>query len=433
MDSKKYTLMFRSADLKKLALLILSTFIAISANSQATFMPGYIIDLHGNTIQGLIDDAGEVENMKMCHFKATEDSEAVDYLPGAISAYRYDNSKFYETKSVDIEGRGYLVFAECLVKGVASLYYVRSEDFELYFMEKENSAIVPLTNEKKELMIDGNKTTVQSKSYIRMLKATFSDCYEIQASIDNVTLSHRSLKNITCKYNDCRDTGTPCITYDKGSRVRFRFGPVIGYSLNKFMLKGSEPFESFEFDNSNDPVVGLVVDLSSSRLGNVSIQFGTDFGFSDFTTTYDEKDPIYPLTTNSYTVYMEGTSMKFYTGAKYNFGRKRFKPNLGAGLMFSKYIQPDFWYEVETYVNDILTTTEEWYGDPVGNWLFGAYLQAGVDMDLGRKMVLFANVKGGFGTSNPKTLAGLNVDNEYEQIRVRYDMIPVTFSLGILF
>ena len=425
--------MFRSADLKKLILLLLTAFMAIGANAQANFSPGYIIDLQGDTIQGLIDDAGEVENMKMCHFKASEDSETLDYLPGAIASYRFAGSKFYETKSVTIDGRDYLVFAECLVKGKASLYYVRSEDFERYFMEKENSAIVPLTNEKKELVIDGNKTTVQSKSYIRMLKATFSDCYEIQASIDNVTLSHRSLKNITCKYNDCADAGAPCITYDKGSRIKFRVGPVIGYSLNNIMLKGSEPFESFIFDNSNDPVVGLVVDLSSSRLGNLSFQFGTDFGLSDFTTTYEEPDPVYPLTTNQYTVYMEGTSMKMYTGAKYNFGRKRFKPNLGGGLMLHKYIQPDFRYEVETYLRDVLISTDEWHGDLVDNWLFGAYLQAGVDMDLGRKLVLFANVKGGFGTSNPKTMNILNEGNDYDQIRVRYDMIPVTFSLGILF
>jgi hypothetical protein len=176
-----------------------------------------------------------------------------------------------------------------------------------------------------------------------------------------------------------------------------------------------------------------VVDLSSSRLGHLSFQFGTDFGLSNFTTTYEEPDPIYPLTTNKYKVYMEGTSMKIYTGAKYTFGRKSFKPNLGGGLLLHKYIQPDFWYEVETYLRDILTSTEEWHGDPVGNWLFGAYLQAGVDMDLGRKMLLFANVKGGFGTSNPKTISALNEDNDFEQLRVRYDMIPVTFSLGILF
>ena len=69
----------------------------------------------------------------------------------------------------------------------------------------------------------------------------------------------------------------------------------------------------------------------------------------------------------------------------------------------------------------------------MGNLLFGAYIQAGVDIDISKRLVLFANVKGGFGTTNPKTLAGLTDDAQYDQARVRYDLMPITFSLGILF
>lgn len=426
--------MFRSTDLKKLILVLLSAFIAINASTQGHFLPAYIIELNGDTIHGLIDDRGEVESSMICHFKADEDSEPVEYLPGSISAYRFIDSKYYESKSVSKNNSVQEVFAECLVKGVATLYHVRTEGFELYFLEKENSPMVALTNEPKEVTVNGSKTTVNSNSYIRMLKVTFSDCFEIQSSIDNVNLSYKSLKSITCKYNDCVGEGAECITYDTGSRVKFRIGPVVGYSINNFIVKGGEPFQSFEFDNSSGPVLGLVVDLGFSRLGDqLWFQLGTDIGQSDYYTTFEEADPIYPSTMYQYNVHMQGTSMKIYTGAKYNFGRNRVKPNIGGGFMFHKFIQPDFWYEIETHVGDVITSTEEWHGDPVGKWMYGAYLQAGVDMDLGKRLVLFANVKGGFGTTNPTTLAGLDDDDEYEQIRVRYDMIPITFSLGILF
>ncbi len=326
-----------------------------------------------------------------------------------------------------------MVFAECLVKGIASLYYLRTENSEHYFIEKENSALVALTNETKEVMINGSKTTVHSNNYIRMLKATFSDCFEIQPSIDNVNLNHRSLSSITCKYNDYVGKGQLCITYEQRSRIRFRIGPVIGFSINNLSVRETEPFESFEFDNSNDPVLGLVLDICSSRLGNhLSFQLGTDFGKSNYTTTYEETSPIYPSTVYYYDVYMQGISMKIYGGAKYNFGRHRVKPNLGGGLMFHKYIQPDYRYELETHERNIITT-EEWHGEPVSNWLFGAYVQAGVDIDISKRLVLFANVKGGFGTTNPKTLAGLTDDAQYDQARVRYDLMPITFSVGILF
>ena len=417
----------------KINLIALILFAVSNLSGQTSFQSAYIIDINNDTIQGLIDNTGEVQNSKICSFKASEESEAVNYLPGEITGYRFANSKFYVSKSVDIDDSIQNVFAECLVKGIASLYYLRSEDYELYFIEKEGSALVALTNEPKEVMINGSKTTVHSNSYIRMLKATFSDCFEIQPSIDNAKLHHRSLSSITCKYNDYVGNGHASITYEQGSRIKVRIGPVIGFSINNFSVKGSEPFESFEFDNSNDPVLGLVLDISSSRLGNhFSFQLGTDFGKSNYTTTYEETSPIYPSTVYYYDVYMQGISMKIYGGAKYNFGRHRVKPNLGGGLMFHKYIQPDFWYELETHEGDIITT-EEWHGEPVGNLLFGAYIQAGVDMDISKRLVLFANVKGGFGTTNPKTIAGLTVDGEYEQIRVRYDLMPITFSLGILF
>jgi len=402
-------------------------------SGQAVFQPGYIIELNGDTVRGTIDNAGEVQNSKICHFIANEQSETVDYLPGAITGYGFVDGQFFVSKDIGLNGNNQIVFIECLVKGIASLYYLRNEDTEHYFIEKEGSALVALTNETKEVMINGNKASVRSNKYIRMLKATFSDCLEIQPSIENVNLNHRSLTSITSKYNEYVGNGVEYITYKQASRVRFRIGPVIGYSINNFTLKGSEPYGNFDFENSNDPIVGLLLDLSSSRQGNhLSFQLGTDIGKSEYHTSFEEKSPIYPLTTFYYDVNMKGISMKIYGGVKYNFGKGRVKPNLGGGLMFHKYIQPDFWYELEIHYRDEITT-EEWHGDLVSNWLYGAYIQAGIDIDLNQKLALFANLKGGFGTTNPKTIAGLVDDGQYAQIRVKYELIPITFSLGILF
>lgn len=414
-----------------LMVLILTVFSTL--NGQVIFQSGYLIELKGDTVQGQIDNGGDVQNSRACYFKVSEQSEPEEFLPGAISGYGFTEKQFYVSKAIDRDGSAQIVFVECLVKGIASLYYLRNEDDELYFVEKQGSALVALTNEPKEVMVNGSKTTVRSNNYIRMLKATFSDCLEIQPAIENVKLNHRSLTSITCKYNDYVGNGAACITYNQRARVKFRIGPVIGFSSNNITLIGSEPFDSFEFDSSNDPVLGLVLDISSSRLGNqFSFQLGTDFGKSSYSTSYQETSPIYPMTVYYYDVYMQAISMKIYAGAKYNFGRQRVKPNLGGGLMFQKYIQPDFWYELETHEGDLITT-EEWHGDPLGNLLFGAYIQAGVDIDISKRLVLFANVKGGFGTTNPKTLAGLTDDAQYDQARVRYDLLPITFSLGILF
>jgi hypothetical protein len=331
-----------------------------------------------------------------------------------------------------MDGVDQLVFLECLVKGSASLYYFRNEDTELYFIEKVGEKMLALTNETKEVMVNGSTTKVYTKRYIGLLKATFSDCLEIQPSIDNVKLTHKSLKSITCKYNELVNDGESCMVYDKSSRFKLRIGPHIGFSSNQFTLKGVLPYGAFDFTNSNDPVFGIMLDLSSRRLGNkLSFQVGTELGKSSFQASYEEPDPIYPIM-YGYDVHMHGVSMKMYAGAKYDFTSGRVRPNLGGGLMFHKYLQPDFWYDLETNDRGVITT-EEWHGDIASNLFYGAYLQAGVDMDLSRKLILFANIKGGYCLTNPKTIAGVDDEGDLEQIRIKSQLIPISFSIGLLF
>lgn len=363
-------------------------------SGQANLQPGYIIDLNRDTIQGLIDNTGEVKNSMICRYKAGEQSESVDYLPSEILGYNFTDGKYYVSKQVNIEGTEQMVFAECLVKGAASLYYIRNEDTELYFVEKEGTGMVALTNERREEMVYGVMTSYHTYSYIEMLKVTFSDCPEIQPSLENAKLNHRSLVSITCKYNEYEGNGEPCITYEKCSRVRFRIGPFIGFSTNRFKVIGEHPFDAFDFKNSNDPVFGLLLDISSSRLGNhLSFQLGTEWSKSEYEAYYEEQNWL-QTATNYYDVYMQGISMKLYGGANYSFTRGRVKPSLGGGLWFHKYIQSDFWYEVERHTGEYVTENE-WHPDIASNWLYGVYLQAGVDVDLTKRLILFANVRGG--------------------------------------
>lgn len=414
-------------------LLFISFLSAVSAiYGQTGFRPGYIIDTNHDTIRGVIDDRGEVQNSRACLYRASELSESVEFLPEEISAYRFEEGKSYVSRTIDLNGLEQMVFIECLVKGVASLYYFRNEDTELYLIEKEGEKMLALTNDEKEVMINGTATRVYTKRYIRLLKATFYDCLEIQSFIDQAKLNHRSLKSITCKYNDYVSNGESCIVYDQTTRFRLRVGPVIGFSSNHLSMTGDRTFDSFDFDNSNDPVLGVMLDLSSSRLGNhLSFQLGTDLGKSDFHSYLEVQSTSSSVVMYYYDAYLQALSMNIYGGPKYSFTRGRVRPNLGGGLMFHKYIQPDFWYVRETHILD-LVTIDEWHGDIASNLFFGAYVQAGIDVDLTRKMILFANIKGGFCITNPKTIAGLD-NGMATQIRIRSELIPITFSMGLLF
>jgi hypothetical protein len=401
---------------KTLLIALLFTAVPI-LQCQAQTQPGYIITLNGDTLSGLIENNGEVHNSQICQFQGSGQSEAVEYLPGAISGYGFSEGSYYESKTIVLDGSEQLVFVQCLVKGAASLYYYRNKDGEFYFLDKVGSEMLALTKEKNR--------------YIRLLKASFSDCMEIQASIDKVSLSHRSLISITCKYNDCVGKGEESVTYEQGSRIRLGFGPVVGFSASRISLMGDALFESFNFETSNDPVIGVLLDVGSSRLGNhLSLQLGSEVSQVDFYAYHEETNSIYTAIDYYYDVYLQGLSLKLYGGPKYSFTSGRIRPNLGGGLLLHKYFQTDFWYVEETHIVD-LVTTEEWRHDIVSNLFYGAYFQAGVDVDLTQRMILFINIKGGYAITNPQTI--LYQHGSSSQIRIRSELISIGFNLGILF
>jgi len=407
--------------------IILSAFSLL--NGQKAFQPAYIIDLGGDTIRGLVENTGEVKNSEACHYRADEGSEVVEYLPGEISAYRFEGGKYYVSKLITIEDEPGMVFAECLVTGFATLFYLRNEGGEFYFIEKKESGIEALTNEEKEVIINGTKTYAPSNRYIRILKAVFSDCPQIQSSIDHVKFNHRSLKSITCQYNGYMGNGMECITYEQNSRIRLRIAPVIGFSINRLSMSGDKPYEDFEFENSNNPVVGLVLELNSSRLGNnLSFQLGTEVSKNDFY-AYSVQENLSQTEIYYYNVYMQGLSVKVTGGAKYDLTRGRVRPNLGGGVMFHKYIQPDFRYDWELHRFNIVTDGEI-HLDLLSNGFYGAYLQVGLDVHLTGRLILFTEIKGAYTTCDPKpVVAGLTA----EQILIRSTVIPLTFTMGLSF
>ena len=84
---------------------------------------------------------------------------------GRITSYNVCYTKllrYYVSATVEEEGVQKQVFLEYLVNGMADLYYLRNENSETYYIRKAGEDALAITD-------------------IRLLKAAFSDCYEIQS------------------------------------------------------------------------------------------------------------------------------------------------------------------------------------------------------------------------------------------------------------
>ena len=146
--------MFRKRAINKNILLFQCTLFAFifligKINAQSDFRSGYYISNKNDTVYGLLDFRGEIRNAKVCVFKESEESESKTFLPGEIAAYRFDNSKYYVSRTVKIENENRTVFLEYLVNGITDLFFYRDIDGDIYFIEDKDGTLHELVEEEK--------------------------------------------------------------------------------------------------------------------------------------------------------------------------------------------------------------------------------------------------------------------------------------------
>jgi hypothetical protein len=90
---------------------------------------------------------------------------SVVYLPEDIDAYRITNSKYFVSKKVTINGIETNVFLECLISGVATIYYTSWKQKDVFFLEKDG-ALTQLNNDQVKITGDGGHADQITNTHI---------------------------------------------------------------------------------------------------------------------------------------------------------------------------------------------------------------------------------------------------------------------------
>ena len=198
--------------------------------SQADFRNGYVVKNNNDTLHGLLDYKGNKANAKKCIFKADAHAEKQEFAPEDIKAYRFIDSKYYISRSIKARDQEELVFLEFLINGTVDIFYYRDElSGEHYLIENSDGQLFELKNEEKELIVRDVITVRESKEYIGVLKYTFKESPVISKQVENMSLNHKSLIDITHAYHNEVCINEECIIYEKklpGHKVKF--GLLIG-------------------------------------------------------------------------------------------------------------------------------------------------------------------------------------------------------------
>jgi hypothetical protein len=222
---------------------IFLAFISCFCNCQKGFLPGYVISNDFDTIYGFIDMKSNYHNSMFCEFRQEENSEPKTYNPGEIRGYRIENTKFYVSRKITMNGGEKTVFLEYLVNGIVDLYYLKDIATDYYFIEKDG-VLNQLTNEEIPVKVGNVSYTRESKKYVGILNILFKDSPQTLTKIPATGFGYNSLISITKDYhnNVCKDQ--VCIDYTKSTKVKIWLEPYIGIRLSWTTIYGS-PAKSY--------------------------------------------------------------------------------------------------------------------------------------------------------------------------------------------
>jgi hypothetical protein len=331
---------------KQILLLFSFLLISFSLKSQADFKSGFIVDLKGDTIYGLVDYRGDTKSSKICSFKKNESSEREEYTPLQINGYGFDGGKNYisilvekKTDITDIESKQ--VFLEYLVKGYISLFFYR-DDFDHYYIISPKDGLNELVIEEN-IKVDefNNEFKVVSNKYLGVLSFYLQDCDSIKKLIPKTDLEIYDLSKLIKIYNDC--ICYECISFVKPKPfTKSSFGFAIG-SNKSVLVPNFDEFFINNFDKYNFEYLDNI--LNSELSYNVSVYYNLVLP------RLNEKISIQTelmIASNRYTnhtlnsgvttdLQFDAFSLKFPITLKYTYSAYKIKPFIYGGIVFNKY------------------------------------------------------------------------------------------------
>lgn len=373
---------------KKTAFVFLFLLCLYNLHGQTNFIPGFIITNENDTLHGLVDYRGDSRNCKRCDFKENINSPTREFLPFSIQGYRFNDSKFYVSKNVLIQGKVEPVFLEFMVNGISDLFYYADGVNFHYFIEKADGQFFELTDEVRKFNRNGIEYSARLKQYVGYLKLAFADCQQLYPMINAATLDSKSLIAITKKYHDYVCDGEKCIIYEKKLPiVKVRFGAFVSMNSSFLYFKEHEGYQGVDFKMSTYPSYGLLLNTSLPRASEkLSFQLSGEFG-----KTYFYGTDTHPKYADFEEVHLHTSLIKVKAGFKYTYPKNKIRPTLLIGGNFIKITQSEG-RRIENVLSNSTVFTGLYNDVPISDPLFGANMTTGIDFHHSPSLVSFLNL-----------------------------------------
>ena len=195
--------------MRKVSYFLLALVLSLSFSkvfSQADYQPGFIVNLNGDTINGLIDFRSEVSNSRLVNFMGSVYADKTTFYPGKINSFYVNDESFYSKKAIEKEEEK-SVFMLLEMGGRISFYSYRDMNGKKRYYIDKGEEFVELTNAlktvvKEDPVTGADKTyTSNSNKYYAALKYLFNDCGYYQNNELKVDFNASSIAKEVSRYN----------------------------------------------------------------------------------------------------------------------------------------------------------------------------------------------------------------------------------------
>ncbi|MCK4664318.1 MAG: hypothetical protein KAT68_15725 [Bacteroidales bacterium] len=232
----------------KLTLVILGIIIFQTSFCQENYLPGYIITLKGDTLQGFIDYRNWEKNPNKIYFK--DNIRQFSFTPNEIKLFSVQdevyvsaivktevspNKTIYLEFASELKTKFDTIFLQTMIQGVKSLYYYKNSNGKENFYIKQNMEYDLLVYKKYLKKQKGKNVITENKKYTGQLMLYLHDCPSIQSKLRNTEYNQKSMENLFLFYYDY--TQSKIEFQKKTEKISTEIGVLTGVSLTSLEFR----------------------------------------------------------------------------------------------------------------------------------------------------------------------------------------------------
>ena len=247
--------------------------------AQKNFVPGQIVALSGDTLQGTIDYRNWKKNPRTIVFSEKE-GDLQTLSPLDIQAFLVADEIYIgtvaerEISSTKVDQLSDnstpelvqdTIFLQTLISGPKSLYYYRDQQNKDHFYLYREGRFELLIYKKYIKAADMNRSVAINPKYIGQLTTYLQDCPSVVTDMDLLAYEQASLAKLFVSYYECSPT-----TFDffrPKDKLKIRLSLMAGASHTSVNFKGDFPVYLLEtdFSTSTNFSAGVSIDLYAPR------------------------------------------------------------------------------------------------------------------------------------------------------------------------